>query len=523
MSSPAIPKSPELSDKNRKYDRQIRLWGEQGQTLLEAAQVCLINVNAIGTEVLKGIVLPGIGGFTIVDAGIVTEEDIGCNFFLDQSSLGLSRAKAAMQLLQELNPDVRGDYVDESVEYLLQNNPDFFRTFNVVVASSIKETTIIALSEKLWQLEVPFIFCRSVGFIATARIQVKEHCIVESHPDDKLKDLRLHHPFPSLKEHLESSDVTSKVPWLCVVYKFLQKWRGSDESKVPTTHKEKLELKKLIHSGMTKDEENFEEAVVALNSCFSGGRPTKELLEILEDRSCNNLTKESKLFWILVRSLNDFLNVDSDGWLPVPGVLPDMTAETAHYINLQNIYRSQANQDASLVYNHAQNHLRSLNLSSDLITESDVKLFCREAATISLLRGTKIADEYEKCLSPHTIASELEMPNSLMEYYIVLRAFDRFQSEHGGVPGECHVEADTARIKSIANRLLSDWGVTHPFSDELAHEICRYGGTEIHSVSAFMGGCVAHEVIKLITQQYKPINNTVIYSAITSSTATYRM
>ncbi len=104
------------------------------------------------------------------------------------------------------------------------------------------------------------------------------------------------------------------------------------------------------------------------------------------------------------------------------------------------------------------------------------------------MRGTKIADEYEKCSqNTHHIASELEMPNSLMEYYVVLRAFDRFQSEHGGVPGECHIEADTARIKSIANKLLSDWCVTHPFSDELAHEICRYGGTEVHSVSSFMG------------------------------------
>lgn len=120
---------------------------------------------------------------------------------------------------------------------------------------------------------------------------------------------------------------------------------------------------------MTKDEENFEEAVVAVNSCFAGGKPTESLLKILNDQSCSNLTKEvvihhavdimchsrinfiffqSKLFWILVRSLKDFLSVDSDGWLPVPGVLPDMTAETAHYINLQNIYRSQANHDASL-------------------------------------------------------------------------------------------------------------------------------------------------------------------------------
>ena len=54
------------------------LWGEHGQALLEGAQLCLINVSALGTEILKNIVLPGIGGFTIVDSGIVTEEDVGC-------------------------------------------------------------------------------------------------------------------------------------------------------------------------------------------------------------------------------------------------------------------------------------------------------------------------------------------------------------------------------------------------------------------------------------------------------------
>lgn len=60
-------------------------------------------------------------------------------------------------------------------------------------------------------------------------------------------------------------------------------------------------------------------------------------------------------------------------------------------------------------------------------------------------------------------------------------------------------------------------------SDDLAHEICRYGGAEIHTVSAFLGGCVAHELIKIITKQYKPFNNTFIYDAISSQTETYEL
>lgn len=171
----------------------------------------------------------------------------------------------------------------------------------------------------------------------------------------------------------------------------------------------------------------------------------------------------------------------------MPGVIPDMTASTENYINLQNIYRAQAQHDADLVFRHAQQLLKELNLSCDLITEKDVLLFCREVSTISIVRGTRICDEYERSHKSQHLAIELEMPNSLMGHYVVLRAMDRFRSEHGCDPGECHVEADTARLKAIAGKLMSEWGFSTLISDDLAHELCRYGGSEIHSVSAFIG------------------------------------
>lgn len=56
--------------------------------------------------------------------------------------------------------------------------------------------------------------------------------------------------------------------------------------------------------------------------------------------------------------------------------------------------------------------------------------------------------------------------------------------------GDIYVESDTAHIKSIACKFLIEWGISVPFSDEWAHELCRYGGAEIHTVSAFMGMCI---------------------------------
>jgi len=43
---------------------------------------------------------------------------------------------------------------------------------------------------------------------------------------------------------------------------------------------------------------------------------------------------------------------------------------------------------------------------------------------------------------------------------------------------------------------------------------CHYGACEIPSVASLIGGVAAQEVIKVITGQFIPLNNTFIYNAI---------
>ena len=49
------------SDKERKYDRQLRLWAAAGQAALESSNILLVNSGsgAVGVETLKNLVLPG--------------------------------------------------------------------------------------------------------------------------------------------------------------------------------------------------------------------------------------------------------------------------------------------------------------------------------------------------------------------------------------------------------------------------------------------------------------------------------
>lgn len=57
----ALPCLSVPSEKEKKYDRQLRLWAASGQAALESANVLLVNSGSgtIGVETLKNLVLPG--------------------------------------------------------------------------------------------------------------------------------------------------------------------------------------------------------------------------------------------------------------------------------------------------------------------------------------------------------------------------------------------------------------------------------------------------------------------------------
>lgn len=106
--TPPVMQGSVPTAKEKKYDRQLRLWAASGQQALEDAKILLLNHSpgVVGIETLKNLVLPGVGSFTIVDGATVSEPDLGLNFFLEESSLGKSRAAETSKFLKELNPDV---------------------------------------------------------------------------------------------------------------------------------------------------------------------------------------------------------------------------------------------------------------------------------------------------------------------------------------------------------------------------------------------------------------------------------
>lgn len=75
-------------DEAKLYDRQIRLWGLKAQERMRNAHIFLYGCTGLGNEVLKNLVLAGIGSITIMDPASVTERDLGSQFLFSSADIG---------------------------------------------------------------------------------------------------------------------------------------------------------------------------------------------------------------------------------------------------------------------------------------------------------------------------------------------------------------------------------------------------------------------------------------------------
>eukprot|EP00047_Mylnosiga_fluctuans_P002424 m.224464 g.224464 ORF g.224464 m.224464 type:complete len:519 (-) comp11095_c0_seq1:1309-2865(-) len=511
-----------------RYDRQLRLWGDHGQADLEQAKICLINGSASGTETLKNLVLPGVGSFTIVDGTKVTERDLGNNFFVDASSLGQSRAMRTTQLLCELNEHVRGDFVEETVETLLETNPQFFVGFSVVVASQLPTDTCERLARVLYG-HVPLVTVRAYGVVGHLRIIAEELYVHEAHPDNFLPDLRALQPFPELQAFVDSIDMSvmtptqhSHVPYLVIIIKLLGKW-AQEHGHAPKTRAEKEQFKAMVRaaSHVSDDgslEENFEEAINALNTALVTPELSESVVSIFADERAQTTHETSSQFWIVARALREFHA--AHGVLPLSGALPDMTADSDTYARLHGVFAAKARADLQEVLSRVQ----ALSPSATGVPEALVKLLCKNAAWLQVMRPGPLTPPAGETLRA-TVESALENPDSNLTWEVVLRAADRFYSSRRHLPGEFdkELEDDVMELKSETSSLLAALGVQGPVPEEHIQELCRFGAAELHNISAFIGGIAAQEIIKLVTHQYVPVNNTVIFNGAKGTLESFQL
>jgi len=300
------------------------------------------------------------------------------------------------------------------------------------------------------------------------------------------------------------------------------------DRKLPSTFQEKQDFRAMIKKSARKVdlELNFIEAMNNSYLAYTERTVDRDNIQIL-------LHKASGKFEILLQALLIFLD-SHDGAAPLHGSLPDMTASTQEYVQLQTLYRDQAIQDVKELLSNCYTHVG--------ITEEDVRIFAQNVNTLDLIQVRSLEQEYE-CPPTAKIVEDLQSitwdPYEVTEHtpllwYCGLRACHHFYSKVGRYPGTCEkswgkdVELLQSSLVQVVNDLkLSETKLIQQTllapGNKFAKELARYGNAEIHTIASIVGGVASQEAVKLITSQYVPLNNTFIFNGIASVAGVYQV
>jgi len=522
-----------VSDHDAKYDRQLRLWGADGQAKLEKSHFCLLGAGPEGTETLKNLVLPGVGRFTIVDNAKVTERDLANNFFVTEAELGKNRAEVVAAWLHEINPDVK--HVDPLVKSpieLIELNPDFVTNYTFIVATDLPERSYMRLAESCFAHKIPLVITRVYGWMSYLRMQLPSYPVIESKPDNVIPDLRLSVPFAELKAYADSYDLASlddhkfsHVPFVVLLVKAVQGWRKANNiaDDIIPTPKDKAgitaalnDLKRRGVAGL-----NFTEASKFALRTWVPYRVPDEVEALLNDDRAQNLTRDTSDFWIAVHGLRQYRLQEGQGrYLPLIGQIPDMETESVTFVEIKNVYNNKFEQDVAALYAHVQKALSTLGRDPESLTHDYLRHIVRNGFALRNFTFRTLMQEYNLETANMELISTTPLvdANSDLKLYFLMRAADQFRTKHGHYPCSIlnqELEVELPGYEEIVNKIVTDYNLPSDFITP-GHilEFARWGGSAMHNMGAILGGVAAQEIIKGVTQQWEPLNNTWIFNGM---------
>jgi amyloid beta precursor protein binding protein 1 len=346
------------------------------------------------------------------------------------------------------------------------------------------------------------------------------------------------------------------VPYPILLYKAMQQWKSqNDGRKLPKTFAEKQDFVALLKS-MSRDlnnELNFQEAVTNAYLAYTEREvifPIDEKMDVDDNDDNNNGSRAAGATSTTLRELFDALRTFMDrhnGRPPLNGSLPDMTSSTEWYVQLQRIYKAQADADV-------EEMKALLHGASSTITDESIASFCANVFAVSHIATRSLAAEYAGIVDPTANEDEQELVDdwkmSLMDpyedgpihtpivWYLGIRACQTFYEQHGYYPG-CNPDTTSTDswkddVPILAKVFIDDIVPRYSLTDQevltdtesiqkVCHELTRYSNAEIHNVASVVGGVASQEAVKIITGQYIPLNNTYIYNGIVSVGGVYKM
>ena len=116
-------------NKNVYFKRQIELWGEATQELLQSKNIAIIGAGGLGSSLAKALGTSGIGRVDIVDFDEVSSHNIHRQIAFNLDDEGKNKAEVIVSLIKRKNPFVKLQAFNMSFDDFKKQN----RTYDLIL------------------------------------------------------------------------------------------------------------------------------------------------------------------------------------------------------------------------------------------------------------------------------------------------------------------------------------------------------------------------------------------------------
>lgn len=317
----------------------------------------------------------------------------------------------------------------------------------------------------------------------------------------------------------------------------VEAWKQSHEGNKPKTHTEKEEFKALIKS-MAKEadkELNFDEARKNAYFVHQSTNLPDEVQDIFGNAKIGDKSVGDP-FWVCCSAVKKFY--DANKRLPVSGTVPDMTAETGYYLEMQKVYVDKSLEDLKQCQQMLDDVCKERGLdSSNSEYQEKLQIICKNAQYLQITTLKSFKDELENFTPPEEFQWSLNDSEECNAWFIACRCFEDFRIANGRCPGQeidknsgavvYPEEVSTEDITWLKNKgqeyvkKIPGVGDDVEVEEKYFYEMVRFSDTQVHTISAFLGGVASQEAIKILIKQYTIFNDTFIYDGIHGRTQVY--
>jgi molybdopterin/thiamine biosynthesis adenylyltransferase/DNA-binding transcriptional regulator YhcF (GntR family) len=247
---PVTPEKP-LIIPNLKTDRlgtfSFISWWEREK--VENAKVMVVGAGALGNEVIKNLVLMGVGSIFIVDFDTIEFANLSRSVLFRESDSGRKKAEVAAARAKEINPNIHVQYFHGDITTAL--GLGIFRRMDVIIGCLDNREARLAVNRFAYWINKPWVDGAIQEFFGLARVFIPGDgaCFECTLTEQARRDLSIRYSCPLLARE---NVLLGKVPTTPTIASIIAGIESQEALKL--IHDKPVEAGKVIHfNGMTNE------------------------------------------------------------------------------------------------------------------------------------------------------------------------------------------------------------------------------------------------------------------------------